>query len=186
MKLKKRWMAIFLSFVLMCGLCMGEIQTAQSKSNYPADISKKVTKKKGKAPTITLNSGYKMPVLGLGTYSLKDEVCVNSVMTALKTGVRKIDTAYIYDNEESVGEGIRKSGVPREEIFVTTKLYINQYNNAEKAIDDALKRLDLEYIDLMLLHHPGDNDVKAYKAMEKAVKQGNFVLLDYQIIISRR
>lgn len=128
--------------------------------------------KNGKAPTITLNSGYKMPVLGLGTYSLEDEVCVNSVVAALKAGVRKIDTAYIYDNEESVGEGIRESGVPREEVFVTTKLYMDQYDNAEKAIDDALKRLDLEYIDLMLLHHPDKNDVKAYKAMEKAVRQG--------------
>lgn len=128
--------------------------------------------KNGKAPTITLNSGYKMPVLGLGTYSLEDEVCVNSVVAALKAGIRKIDTAYIYDNEESVGDGIKKSGVPREEIFVTTKLYMDQYDNAEKAIDDALKRLDLEYIDLMLLHHPDENDVKAYKVMEKAVRQG--------------
>lgn len=128
--------------------------------------------KNGKAPTITLNSGYKMPVLGLGTYSLEGDVCVKSVEAALKAGVRKIDTAYIYDNEESVGEGIKKSGVPREEIFVTTKLYMDQYDNAEKAIDDALKRLDLEYIDLMLLHHPDDNDVKAYRAMEKAVRQG--------------
>ena len=68
--------------------------------------------KNGKAPTITLNSGYKMPVLGLGTYSLEDEVCVNSVVAALKSGVRKIDTAYIYDNEESVGEGIKNPVFP--------------------------------------------------------------------------
>lgn len=128
--------------------------------------------KNGQAPVITLNSGYEMPVLGLGTYSLLEDECVNSVSEALKLGFRKIDTAYIYDNEESVGEGIRKSGVPREDVFVTTKLYMNQYANATKAIDDALKRLDVDYIDLMLLHHPGQNDEKAYKAMEKAVRQG--------------
>ena len=128
--------------------------------------------KNGKAPVIRLNSGYDMPILGLGTYSLLDDECVNSVSAALKLGFRKIDTAYIYDNEESVGEGIRKSGVPREKVFVTTKLYMDQYKNASKAIDDALKRLDVEYIDLMLLHHPGKDDVKAYRAMEKAVRQG--------------
>lgn len=122
--------------------------------------------------TVQLNSGYKMPILGLGTYSLLDETCVNSVSEALKTGFRLIDTAYIYHNEESVGQGIRASGVPREEIFITTKLYMNQYPHAEKAIDEALEKLDVEYIDLMLLHHPGDHDADAYKAMEKAVREG--------------
>lgn len=125
-----------------------------------------------KTKTITLNSGYKMPINGIGTYSLLEDECVDSVSAALKSGVRLIDTAYMYHNEAEVGEAVRKSGIPREEIFVTTKLYPNQFDDAENAIDDALKKLDIEYIDLMLLHHPGDGDVKAYKAMEQAVKDG--------------
>ena len=90
----------------------------------------------GKAPTIMLNSGYEMPVLGIGTYSLLDDKCVTSVSTALQNGYRLIDTAYMYHNEESVGEGIRQSGIPREDVFVTTKLYPNQYSYAEDAIDE--------------------------------------------------
>ena len=122
--------------------------------------------------TVKLNSGYEMPVIGLGTYSLKDDICVNSVSAALQNGYRLIDTAYIYHNEESVGKGIRESGVPREEIFITTKLYMNQYADAENAINEALKKLDVDYIDLILLHHPGAHDIEAYKAMEKAVSEG--------------
>lgn len=126
----------------------------------------------GKAPTVRLNSGYDMPIVGLGTYSLLDEVCVNSVVSAIRSGFRKFDTANMYHNEESVGEGIRLSGVPREDIFVCTKLYPNQFADADNAIDLALQKLGLGYIDLMLLHHPGSNDVAAYKAMERAVAQG--------------
>ncbi|MCM1334270.1 MAG: aldo/keto reductase [Bacteroides sp.] len=122
--------------------------------------------------TVTLNSGYKMPIYGIGTYSLEGEVCVHSVTSALENGVRLIDTAYMYHNEESVGEAVRSSGVPREEIFVITKLYPNQFSDPEAAIDRALEKLDIEYIDMMLLHHPGTDDVKAYKAMEKAVAEG--------------
>ena len=122
--------------------------------------------------TVTLNSGYEMPLNGLGTYSLEDETCVFSVSEALKRGVRLIDTAYMYHNEEEVGKAVRDSGIPREEIFVITKLYPNQFSEPEKAIDEALKKLDIEYIDLLLLHHPGTDDVKAYKAMEKAVEVG--------------
>ena len=122
--------------------------------------------------TVTLNSGYKMPIYGLGTYSLEGDVCVGSVTEALKNGVRLIDTAYIYYNEESVGEAVRNSGVPREEVFVITKLYPNQFSNPEAAIEQALEKLDIDYIDMMLLHHPGTDDVKAYKAMERAVSEG--------------
>lgn len=122
--------------------------------------------------TVTLNSGYEMPIVGLGTYSLQDDVCVNSVTAALQAGGRLIDTAYMYHNEESVGQGVRASGVPREEVFITTKLYPNQFADAEKAIDEALAKLDVTYIDLMLLHHPGAHDVEAYRAMEKAVAEG--------------
>lgn len=127
----------------------------------------------GRAPTVTLNNGYEMPVLGIGTYSLHGETCVNAVKSALENGVRLIDTAYMYGNEKEVGQAVRQSGIPREEIFVITKIYPgSQFSNPEKAIQDALDALDIEYIDMMLLHHPGANDVKAYKAIEKFVEQG--------------
>ena len=128
--------------------------------------------KNGKAPTIRLSSGYDMPVVGLGTYSFTGDVCVNSVKSAISLGFRKIDTAHMYGNEVEVGRGVRESGVPREEIFVATKIYPNQYGNPEAAIEECLRKLDLGYVDLMLLHHPGTDDVKAYKAMERYVKEG--------------
>ena len=120
---------------------------------------------------------FKLPVIGLGTDTLHDETCVNSVYTALKCGFRLIDTAHLYDNEEEVGEGVRKAvadGIcKREEIIVVTKLFPgSQYNRPEEAIELALSRLDIDYVDIMLLHHPGKNDVKAYKAMEKYVAKG--------------
>ena len=122
--------------------------------------------------TVTLNSGYKMPIYGIGTYSLTGETCVDSVTAALNSGVRLIDTAYMYHNEESVGKAVRNSNIPREEIFVITKLYPNQFANPKAAIDEALEKLDIGYIDMMLLHHPGEGDVEAYLAMEKAVADG--------------
>lgn len=126
--------------------------------------------------TVLLNSGYEMPILGLGTYSLDHDTCVSSVMALLENGGRLIDTAYMYGNEEAVGEGVRKGmeeyGIPREEIYVITKIYPNQFDDPEAAIDMALEKLDIGYIDMMLLHHPGANDVKAYKAIEKYVEAG--------------
>ena len=125
---------------------------------------------------VRLNSGYDMPILGLGTYALDHDACVNSVMALLESGGRLIDTAYMYGNEEAVGEGVRRGmeeyGIPREDIFVITKIYPNQFSDPEAAIDMALEKLDIGYIDMMLLHHPGANDVKAYKAMEKYVEAG--------------
>ena len=120
--------------------------------------------------TVTLNNGYEIPLNGIGTYSLLNDVCYNSVLYALQNGVRLIDTAYIYRNEEEVARAVRDSKIDRKDIFVITKLYPNQYNDAENAINEALKKLG--YIDMMLLHHPGNNDVEAYKAIEKAVKEG--------------
>lgn len=123
--------------------------------------------------TVMLNSGYEMPIMGLGTYSLSDEECYNSVTALLENGGRLIDTAYMYGNEAAVGRAIRDSDVPREEIFVITKIYPGeQFRNPEKAIQDALDKLDIGYIDMMLLHHPGENDVKAYLEMEKFVADG--------------
>ena len=127
----------------------------------------------GNAPTVKLNSGYEMPILGLGTYSLHGDTCKNAVQSALSQGYRLIDTAYMYGNEQEIGEAIRESSVPREEIFVITKIYPGeQFANPEQAIQDALDKLNIGYIDMMLLHHPGANDVKAYKAIEKFVEQG--------------
>ena len=125
---------------------------------------------------VRLNSGYDMPILGLGTYALDHDACVNSVMALLESGGRLIDTAYMYGNEEAVGEGVRRGmeeyGIPRGDIFVITKIYPNQFSDPEAAIDMALEKLDIGYIDMMLLHHPGAGDVNAYKAMEKYVEAG--------------
>lgn len=123
--------------------------------------------------SVRLNSGYTMPINSLGTYSLTGETCASAVKAALAHGVRLFDTASIYRNEAGVGQAIRESGVPREEIFVTPKLYPgSQYDHPEEAIQDALDKLGIGYIDMMLLHRPGRNDGKAYKAMEQAVAEG--------------
>ncbi|MCD8189991.1 MAG: aldo/keto reductase [Clostridiales bacterium] len=122
--------------------------------------------------TVLLNSGYEMPIMGLGTYSLTDEECAVSIAALLEAGGRLIDTAYMYGNEAAVGQVIRDSDVPREEIFVITKLYPSQFDNAAEAIDEALERMGLDYIDMILLHHPGDGDVEAYLALEQAVADG--------------
>ena len=125
---------------------------------------------------VRLNSGYDMPIAGLGTYALDHDTCVSSVMALLENGGRLIDTAYMYGNEEAVGEGVRRGmeayGIPREDIFVITKIYPSQFSDPEAAIDMALQKLDIDYIDMMLLHHPGTGDVNAYKAMEKYVEAG--------------
>ena len=127
--------------------------------------------------TVLLNSGYEMPINGLGTYSLHGETCVNSVKSALASGVRLIDTASAYGNEEEVGQAIRESmeelGIEREEIFVITKIYPgSEMANPEESIQACLDRLDIGYVDMMLLHHPDENDVQAYKAMERFVAEG--------------
>ena len=98
------------------------------------------------------------------------------MIALIANGGRLIDTAYMYGNEEAVGEGVRRAmaeyGVPREEIFVITKIYPNQFGDPEAAIDMALEKLNIGYIDMMLLHHPGSGDVDAYLAMEKYVAEG--------------
>lgn len=126
---------------------------------------------------VMLNSGYEMPVLGIGCYLLSNSQAENSVYHALKDGYRLIDTARIYGNEEGVGRGIKRAIeeniVKREDIFVTTKMWTSDFSNGKAAIEASLSRLDLDYIDLMILHHSQPhNDVAAYKAMEDAVKEG--------------
>lgn len=127
--------------------------------------------------TVTLNNGVEMPILGIGTFMLSGEQAANSVYWALKDGYRLIDTARIYGNESGVGEGIRRAidegFVTREEIFVTTKMWTDDFSNGDAAIDASLNRLGLDYIDLMILHHSQPrNDVDAYQAMERAVEAG--------------
>lgn len=129
------------------------------------------------AGTVMLNSGYEMPVLGIGMFRLSQSEAENSVYWALRDGYRLIDTAKIYGNEEGVGKGIKRAIdeglVKREEIFVTTKMWTDDYDDGAAAIEASLRKLNLDYIDLMILHHSQpENDVNAYKAMEKAVKEG--------------
>ncbi len=138
-------------------------------SSIMFDLSKG---RNGKPPVITLNNGHTMPVIGLGTYSLHGDECINAILSAIKLGYRRFDTATFYGNEKEVGEAIRRSGIPREEFFVSTKLYPNEFGHAGEAIKESLSRLNIGYVDLMLLHHPGQNDVEAYKAMERAVAEG--------------
>lgn len=178
----KRMIPVSLLFILTLVLCAYRQQIAVtaiprgSQSNLAEAASVHVfdlaSGENGKAPSVTLNSGYSMPVAGIGTYSLMEDECVNSIVSALQNGVRLIDTAYMYHNEEAVGNGMQESGVPRKDIFLTTKLYPSQFDHAAEAIDEALEKLGTEYIDLMLLHHPGAGDVDAYKAMEQAVADG--------------
>ena len=125
---------------------------------------------------VTLNSGYKMPRLGLGTWTLDDKTAEDCVYHALKVGYRLIDTARYYGNEVGVGRGVRRAiedGIAtREEIFVTSKIMPSTYNSPDAAIDDSLRNLNLGYIDLMLIHQPGYNDEEVYKALERGVKAG--------------
>lgn len=122
--------------------------------------------------TVTLNNGVTMPVLGLGTYILSSTQAEESVYAALMAGTRLIDTARIYGNEDGVGRGIARAGVPRDDIFLTTKLWTADFSNAAAAIDASLQRLDQDYVDLMLLHHEDAYDEDAYQAMEDAVAAG--------------
>ena len=122
--------------------------------------------------SITLNNGIEMPMLGIGTFNLSPDQAERSVTAALKAGYRLIDTANAYVNERAVGRAIRKSGAPREELFVTTKLWVSEYSRAEKAIGETLERLGLDYVDLLLLHQPYGDYLHAYKAMEDALESG--------------
>jgi diketogulonate reductase-like aldo/keto reductase len=129
-------------------------------------------------PALTLNNGVTMPALGLGVFQSPPEETVTAVETALRDGYRLIDTAAAYDNEREVGEGIRRSGVDRDEIFITTKLWISDYgyDAAQVGFDASLRRLGLGHIDLYLLHQPVPTDfektIGAYKAAEKMLAAG--------------
>lgn len=126
--------------------------------------------------TVKLNSGYEMPIFGIGTYTLSSAQAEASVYNALKIGIRLFDTADIYGNETGVARGLKRGmedfGIKREEIFVTTKLWTSEFSRADQEIDERLERLALDYIDLLLLHHTAPNDEHAYQAMERGVAAG--------------
>lgn len=123
---------------------------------------------------VQLNNGLKMPVLGYGVYQVTKDECERCVLDALKTGYRLIDTAQSYFNEEEVGNAIVKSGVPREEIFLTTKVWVEHYGYEEtkKSVYESMKKLQTEYIDLMLLHQPFADYYGAYRALEELYQEG--------------
>lgn len=119
----------------------------------------------------TLSNGVQMPAAGLGTFMMRPDVAEEAVCTALKTGHRLIDTANAYMNERAVGRGIKKSGVPREEIFISTKLWPSEYEK-DTAVDKSLELLGVDYIDLLYIHQPSGNYIAGYRQLEKAYKEG--------------
>ena len=124
---------------------------------------------------VTLNNGVKMPLEGFGVFQVPDPAqCEQAVLDAIESGYRLIDTAAAYMNEKAVGEAIKKCGVPREELFITTKLWVQDatYEGAKEAIQTSLDNLGLDYLDLYLIHQPLKDYVGAYRAMEEAYKEG--------------
>ncbi len=123
---------------------------------------------------VTLNNGVKMPQLGYGVYQTPPEETERCVLTAIQNGYRSIDTAQAYGNEEGVGEAISKCGLPREELFITTKVWISNagYEKAKASIQESLRKLKTDYVDLLLIHQPFGDYYGTYRAMEEAYKEG--------------
>lgn len=124
---------------------------------------------------VKLNNGVEMPILGFGVYQIPDpEACEQAVYDALTAGYRSIDTAAAYENEEAVGRAIRRSGIPREELFITTKLWISDagYGPAKKAFEESMLKLGLKYLDLYLIHQPFGDVYGSWRAMEELYKEG--------------
>lgn len=123
---------------------------------------------------VTLNNGIKMPVLGYGVYQVTNEECERCVLDAISVGYRSIDTAQAYGNEEAVGNAVKKCGIPRDELFITTKVWVSNggYENAKKSLRESLKKLQSDYIDLVLIHQPFNDYYGTYRAMEEAYKEG--------------
>lgn len=124
---------------------------------------------------VKLNNGVEMPILGFGVYQIPDpEACEQAVYDALMAGYRSIDTAAAYENEEAVGRAIRRSGIPREELFITTKLWISDagYESAKKAFEESMLKLGLKYLDLYLIHQPFGDVYGSWRAMEELYKEG--------------
>ena len=124
--------------------------------------------------TVTLNNGVEMPQMGYGVYQVSPAECERCVSDALGVGYRMIDTAQAYHNEEGVGNAVRKSGIDRKDIFLVSKVWISNYGyeKAKTSIDESLRKLQTDYIDLMLLHQPFCDRYGAYRALEEAYKEG--------------
>jgi 2,5-diketo-D-gluconate reductase A len=129
---------------------------------------------KSSIPAVLLNNGLEMPYLGFGTNTLKGSTCERCVSDAISVGYRLIDTATIYGNEESVGAGIKKSEIQREELFITSKLWVDDsgYEKAKKAFDTSLKKLGTDYLDLYLIHRPRGDVKGSWQAMEELYEEG--------------
>ena len=126
------------------------------------------------AQTATLNNGVRMPMLGYGVYQVSNAECERCVLDAISVGYRAIDTAQSYGNEEAVGSAVQRCGVPRDELFLTTKVWISNagYEAAKDSIDRSLQKLKTDYIDLLLIHQPFGDYYGTYRAMEEAYKAG--------------
>lgn len=124
--------------------------------------------------TVKLNNGIEMPILGYGVYQVTPEECERCVLDALSVGYRSVDTAQVYFNEEGVGNAISKCGIPRDELFITTKVWVSNagYEKAKASIDESLRKLQSDYIDLLLIHQPFGDYYGTYRAMEEAYKAG--------------
>lgn len=124
---------------------------------------------------LTLNNGIKMPIVGFGTFQITDkEECEKSVLSAIDAGYRLIDTAQAYGNEEFVGNAIKNCGAARDELFITTKLWFRNYEkaDAEKSLNESLEKLQLDYVDMVLLHWPYGNVYEAWRTLEKYYESG--------------
>lgn len=123
---------------------------------------------------VTLSNGVKMPILGYGVYQVTKDECERCVLDALKAGYRSLDTAQSYFNEEEVGSAMKKSGIPREEIFLTSKVWVEHYGyeEARKSVEESLRKLQTDYLDLMLLHQPFNDYYGAYRALEDLYDEG--------------
>ena len=123
-------------------------------------------------PTIKLSNGIEMPQVGYGVYQVTPEECERCVLDAIEVGYRMIDTAQAYHNEEQVGKAIAKSGVKREDLFLVTKMWMSNYQKGQESIDESLRKLKTDYIDLMILHQPFCDRYSGYRALEEAYKAG--------------
>jgi 2,5-diketo-D-gluconate reductase A len=143
-------------------------------SSYKVFGSDNPAQTKNSIPLVTLNNGIPMPMLGFGTNTLNGTKCERCVSEAISVGYRLIDTAKIYGNEESVGAGIKQSGIKREKLFITSKLWVDDfgYETTKKAFETSLNKLGLEYLDLYLIHRPRGDVKSSWKAMEELYKEG--------------
>lgn len=164
-----------ISVIILAGCGVDTEQTAQEGTDIN-DSSNDTAVFDLEEGTVKLNSGYTMPVIGLGTWTLSNDEAEESVYAALKCGMRLIDTARYYQCEQGVGRGLRRAIddgiVKREDVFITSKIMPGDYDRAAQGINDSINDLGVDYVDLMLIHQPGSNDEAVYKAMEAAVKEG--------------